>query len=794
MKIDGWLQDLRIAARSLAKQKPWTAVAIVTLALGSGANTAVFTIVNATLLRPLPYPDSDRIVSISEMEKGVDHGTVPVPTFTEWGIAARSLSVLAAYNSASSVLGSIDEPEVVNGARVTASYFRVFGLNPIRGRVFTAEEDRPGSPEVVVLSDQLWRRSFASDSAIVGKTIVLDGTPSVVIGVMPPSFTTARRAQFWTPLRVATPVNPAAGTRYYSIVARLQPEISVAAARDELANINRRLDLEKPENRRGWTPIVMTLHDRRFGDNRPALRLLFGAVGVLLLIACANVSSLLLARAARRQREFAVRIAVGATRGRLVRYLVCESLVLSLAGGLLGLVVAVAAVRYFVSMGPAWIANVENIRVDGVVMLFTCAVAVVTGFVFGLVPASDAGRGDLAPALGGGNARATHTARQNRLRRALVVAELATALVLLTGAGLLTNSFARAIAVDPGFRPEHLHAAMLDLPRSRYSGERADAFYSDLLARVRALPGVESATLAGGPPPTSRGMTFTITENGNESPMINVAAVGDGYVETIGATLAAGRSFTTADGPNAPPVAMINETMARIMLPGRNPLDQRIKVGGTDVTIVGVMRDMTQLGDESGPTPFVFLPLAQDGGRRSLTILARSAGDLKLLENPIRQIVRSLDAAQPAPTFMTMEDALSDAVAPLHFTFVLLGIFASVAAILAAVGLYGVMAYLVDDRTREIGIRVALGADRSQVVRIVVGSGMTLTLIGLMAGFVVSLAAVRLLRTMLYGVSMYDPWTFAAGAVVLALAAFLACYLPARRAARLDPMVALRAE
>jgi putative ABC transport system permease protein len=589
--------------------------------------------------------------------------------------------------------------------------------------------------------------------------------------------------------------NGAAGIRYYSILARLKPGITLAAARDELAAIDRRLDLGKPANARGWTPVVMTLHDRRFGDNRPALLLLFGAVGVLLLIACANVSSLLLARAARRQREFAVRIAIGATRGRLVRYLVSESLVLALAGGLVGLGVAIAAVRYFISIGPAWIANVENIRVDGDVLLFTFAVSVLTGIAFGLVPAMDAGRGDLAPALAGGSARATHTARQNHLRRALVVAELATALMLLTGAGLLTNSFARAIAVDPGFRPQRLLAATLDLPRSRYGGDRADAFYDEMLVRVRALPGVESAALAGGRPPAGRRMSFTISENGKESPRIDVAAVGDGYVETIGATLVAGRAFSTADGSNAPPVAMINETMARAMFPDRNPLEQRIKVGDTQgVAIVGVMRDMVQRGDESGPAPFVFLPVSQDGAGRSMTILARSAGDTELLENPIRQIVRSLDAAQPAPTFTTMEDALSDAVAPLRFTFVLLGIFASVAAILAAVGLYGVMAYLVDDRTREIGIRVALGADRSQVIRIVVGNGMALTLIGLLTGFVVSLGAVRLLRTMLYGVSMYDPWTFAAGAVVLALAAFLACYLPARRATRLDPMVALRAE
>jgi putative ABC transport system permease protein len=794
--FDSWLQDLRIAARSLAKQNAWTAVAIVTLALGSGANTALFTIVNATLLRALPYPDADRIVSISETDKGIDHGTVPTPTFNEWSRTARSFSAFAAYDNTSAVFGTADGPEVVDGARVSASYFSVFAINPSRGRVFTADEDRPGGPDVVVLSEQFWRRSFGGDNGIVGKTVILDGAPSMVIGVMPASFTTIRRAQFWTPLRLAPVGAGARAIWYYTIVARLRTSSTITAARNELAAIDRRLDLEKPENARGWAPLVMTLHDRRYGDRRPALLLLFGAVGVLLLIACANVSSLLLARAARRQREFAVRIALGATRGRLVRYLICESVILALAGGLLGVGIAVVAVKYFVNISPTWIATVENIRVDGTVLLFTFAVCVVTGFVFGLVPATNAGRGDLATALGGGNARATHTARQNHLRRTLVVAELATALMLLTGAGLLTNSFARAIAVDPGFRPQHLVAATVALPRSRYGGDRAGAFYDEMLARVRALPGVESAALAGGLPPTGRRMSFTTNENGKESPRINVTAVGDGYVETIGGALVNGRSFTAADRSDAPAVAMINETAARVMFGGRNPLEQRIALGGVPqgVAIVGVMRDMVQRGTESGPEPFVFLPVSQDGASRSMTILARSAGDPELLENPIRQIVRSLDAAQPLPTFTTMEAALSSAVAPLHFTFVLVGIFASVAALLAAVGLYGLMAYLVDDRTREIGIRVALGADRSNVVRTVVGNGMTLTLIGLVAGFFLSLAAVRLLRTMLYHVSMYDPWTFVAGATVLTLAALLACYLPARRATRLDPMVALRAE
>jgi putative ABC transport system permease protein len=794
MQIDGWLQDLKIAARSLAKQKLWTAVAIVTLALGSGANTALFTIINATLLRRLPYPDAERIVSISEEDKGIDHGTVPVPTFTAWRTTAQSFSALAAYGPTSAVVGMEQGPRVVNGARVTASYFAVFGVSPARGRVFTAEEDRPGTPGVVVLSDGLWRGSFAADSAIVGKSITLEGNPLTVIGVMPPSFTTARQAQFWTPLRLATSGPAPIGIRYYFIVARLRAGASISAARNELAVIDRRLDADKPVNSRGWNPVVLSLQDRRFGENRPTLLLLFGAVGVLLLIACANVSSLLLARAARRQREFAVRIAVGATRARLVRYLICENLLLALAGGLVGLGVAFAAVRYFVSIGPATIANVENIHLDGNVLVFTFAVAVITGLAFGLVPAIDAGRGDIAAALSGSGARATHTARQNRWRRALVVAELATALVLVTGAGLLTNSFVRALAVDTGFRPQGVLAATVDLPRSRYNSERAGVFYDEMLTRVRALPGVETAALSAGLPPGNRRMSFSTTTNGKESPRIDVAAVGDRFVETIGAALVSGRSFTTADGASAPPVGMINSTMARVIFPGQDALGQQIAVGGTKVTIVGIIRDMTALGASSETAPFMYLPVAQDGAGGQMTILVRGAGAPTLFENPIRQIVASLDPAQPPPTFTTLDDALAESVAPLHFTTVLLAIFAAIAGLLAAIGLYGVMAYLVTDRTRELGIRIALGADRSEVVGIVIGNGMTLTLIGLVTGLVGSLFAVRLLRAMLYRVSMYDPWTFVAGGAILTAVAFVACYLPARRATRLDPMVALRAE
>jgi putative ABC transport system permease protein len=796
--LDGLTQDFKLALRSLSRQRAWTTVAVATLALGIGANSAAFTIINAVLLRPLPYPESRRIVSISESDKGIDHGTVAASTFVEWRRGASSLEAISASGYTSAVLPTSNGPEDVDGATVTASYFAVMGTPPMRGRVFSADEDRPGGPPVVVLSERLWRRAFGADTAIVGKSVALDGAPATVIGIMPAAFTTSRRAQFWMPLRLTIAAEQPLGTtvtRYYTILARVRRESSVTAVRTQLTAINRALDANLPVNRRGWMPVVMTLHERRFGDSRPALLLLLASVAVLLLIACANVSNLLLARTARRQRELAVRLALGAGRGRLMRYLACESVVLSLAGGLLGLTIPIASVGYFVRVSPGSIANAENVHVDGTVLAFTLAVAVLTGLLFGILPASGVGLRTLAGSLSTSSARATHSGFQNHLRRALVILELATALVLLTGAGLLTRSFLRVISIDPGFRPERVLAARVELPRSRYGEAQAATFFDQVLGRVRALPGVESAAL-GGLPPASRIMSFsTVTRDGKESPRIDVSTVGRGYFETIGNKIVSGRSFTAGDRAGSPPVAVINETMARVMYPGVDPLTQRIRIGGSqDVAIVGVTRDMVQRGDESGPSPFVFLPVEQDGGHTSMTILLRTAKTPEGFETPIRQIIAALDPAQPMPTFTTLEAALAESVAPRRFSFVLLAVFAGLAATLAAIGLYGVISYLIEERTREIGIRVALGADAAQVVRLVVGNGMSLALMGVVAGLAGSIATVRVLRTMLYQMNVYDPSSFVAAAALLVIVALLACYLPARRATRVDPVIALRAD
>jgi len=798
--LDGLAQDFKLALRSLSRQRAWTTVAVATLALGIGANSAAFTIINAVLLRPLPYPDSRRIVSISESDKGVDHGTVAATTFVEWRRGARSLEAISASGYTSAVLPTVNGPENVDGSTVTASYFAVMGTPPMRGRVFSADEDRPGSPSVVVLSEQLWRRAFGADARIVGTSVTLDSAPATVIGIMPAAFTTSRRAQFWLPLRLTIASEQprrTTVTRYYTILGRVRRESSVAAARTELTAINRALDANLPANRRGWMPVVMTVHERRFGDSRPALLLLLASVSVLLLIACANVSNLLLARTARRQRELAVRLALGASRGRVVRYLACESVVLALAGGILGLTIPIASVGYFVRVSPGSIANAENVHVDGTVLAFTLAVAVVTGLIFGILPASGIGLRTLAGSLSTSSARATHSVFQNHVRRGLVILELATALVLLTGAGLLTRSFLRVISIDPGYRPDGVLAARVDLPRSRYGAERAGIFFNEVLARVRGLPGVESAALGSGLPPAARYMSFsTVTKDGKESPRIDVSSVGSGYFETIGNKVVAGRSFTSGDRAGAPPVAVINETMARVMYSGVDPLTQRIRIGGSkeDIAIVGVARDMVRRGQDSELSPFVFLPIDQEGGHTSLTILLRTASNPEAFEAPIRRIIGALDAAQPMPTFTTLNAALAESVAPRRYSFVLLAVFAGLAATLAAIGLYGVISYLIEERTREIGIRVALGADAAQVVRLVVGNGMSLALMGVVAGFAGSIATVRVLRTMLYQMSVYDPSSFVVAAALLVAVALLACYLPARRATRVDPMIALRAE
>jgi putative ABC transport system permease protein len=783
-----------MVVRSLARQKGWTIVAVLTLALGIGANSALFTIINAVMLRPLPFRDPDRILSISESDKGVDRQVVPAPTIVAWRQSARSIESLAAYSSARTIINGTDASETVSGIRATPNYFAVLGVAPSRGRVFTADDARAGAPKVAVLSDQLWRRAFGADPAILGKKVSFDGTPTTVIGIMPPSFTNERRAQYWIPLDMT----PRSGAIFfYQVVGRLRPGASIEGARTELAGIEQRLDDAAGVDKRGLQPVVMTFHARRYGDTRMPLLILLGAVGVLLLIACTNVANLLLARAARRQREYAVRVALGASRWRVIRYLLCESLVIALLGAALGLVIPLAATGYLVRTGPETLALVDHIGIDWVVLSFTFVVAVATGVLFGLAPALHAGRADVSQTLSGGS-RSTTTRRQNRIRGALVVAELSTALVLLTGAGILTKSFARVTSIDSGIRSEHVLVVSFSLSRTRYPDAIAGQFFAPLVERAAKIPGVRSIAMADATPLSGVRMSFSTTNavTHTSSPKIDEAVVGEGYFETLGIQLRSGRLFSPSEHRDGQPkTAVVNEAFVRALFPGQDPLGKLTSVGGSDsARVVGVVHDVLQHGIESAAPPMVYLPMTPGGIDGFVTILINATGDPAGLVTSVRQIARSIDATQPVPKFTTMEDIVSTAVAPRRFSFTLLGLLAVLAATLAAIGLYGVMAYLVAERTNEIGIRMALGADRARVLRLVVGEGTRLIVVGIVFGLAASAAAVRLLRGLVFEVSVYDPWAFAAGAALLGGVALIACYVPARRATRVDPMIALRGE
>ena len=787
---DTLVQDVRLAARMLARQKLWTALAVLTLGIGIGANSALFSIVNAVLLRPLPFAEPDRIMSITTASGGTDTRGVEEPTYLAWKERAKSLSMMAAYRPARTIMKSGGDPEIVTGRAVTHGYFSILGARPVLGRTFTPDEDKPGGPSVVILNETLWRRLYNGDSSIVNRTILLDETPATVVGILPASVALHGPVEFWRPYRMRPPA--ADITFFTSVIARLAPGATIESARAELQATMppRRGAADAPP----VAPVVMTLHERRFGDTRPALLMLFAAVSVLLLIACANVANLLLARAARRQREFAVRAAIGASAWRLVRFTLCESLLLSMMGAAVGLFIATATLGTFVRLSPPSIASADGIAINGTVVLFALGLAVVTGVGFGLIPALQVGRVDLSSVLTNASARTAGGSRQSWTRRALVVAELATALVLLTGAGLLMKSFAAVTSADTGLDASRIVVTTVDLPR-RYAGAKAQGFFDEFTRGVAAIEGVEAVSLTDAAPLAGVRMSRTIQLPGRKLPPIDVSAVEPQYFRVSGVRVVAGRVFDGADLSNSEGVAILNETAARVLGGGVGVVGQRLPLNGSDaapVTVIGVVQDILQRGVEAEVLPLMYQPLPRDAVGSYMTVVARSRGNPSAVIPAIRGLVRRMDPNLPVPEVKPLAEQLATAAAPRKFNFMLVGAFAAIGALLAIVGLYGVMSYLVAERTNEIGIRVALGADSGRITRFVAGEGMAMALIGVGLGFAGSLAAVRLLRTMLFKVSIYDPAIFAGGAVLLLATAALACTGPARRAARLDPVEALR--
>jgi putative ABC transport system permease protein len=804
------LQDIRYAFRLLAKSPTFTAIAILTLALGIGANTAIFTVVNAVLLRPLPFEDPSRLVLIAE-KSHYPTITTSYENWQDWRDQSHSFESVEATRPSTIALTGTGEPERLNSQNMTAGIFPLLGVKTILGRTFLAEEDRPGGAPVVVLSYGLWQRRFGAARDIIGKPVNLDSQPYTVIGVLPAGFQLMFPADVYLPFTPWAKTLPDDRNWHPGIfpIARLKSGVSSEQARAEMVGITKRLEQQYPDYNTGISANIVGVQDQMVQNVRPALLLLLGAVAAVLLIACVNVANLLISRAASRGREVAIRTAMGASRSRVLRQLLTESVLLSLSGGVLGILMAIAALGPLVKLASGSVPKAVTISLDYRVLLFTLAVSIFTGIFFGIAPALSTTKLDLRETLNEGSRGSTAGPGQHRIRGFLVAAEIAAAMLLLIGSGLLLRSFQRLQEVPPGFQADHLLVADLPLSRNAYAKpDQRFEFFDRLVERAQALPGVRSAAAASALPVTSGGgaIHFNIHGRPPKSPHDFTAAgyftVTPHYFETIGAPLLQGRFITANDTEKATAVVVINATMARTYWPNESPLGKRMQLGATPendvpwMEVVGVVGDVLQnLGNQ--PAAEMYLPYRQADALLpvfQLSLVIRTATEPHLAIPSLRSAIMEIDPNQPVVNVRSMEENISTNVSQPRFRAWLIGIFAMLALVLAAVGVYGVMSYAVTQRTTEIGIRVTMGAQPRDVFRIIVGEGLRLALIGVAVGLVTALALTRLLRTFLFGVSAYDPVTFIGVSVVLTAVAAAACYFPARRATQVDPLVALRYE
>jgi putative ABC transport system permease protein len=798
------LQDIRYALRSLRQHPVFALTAVLTLALGIGANTAIFSTVNGVLLRPLPFPEPERLTTVWGYHASIGRETASLPDFLDWRRQARSFSGMAAWANTQFTVTGAGEPEVVRGALVTANYFGVLGSSIPVGRGFRDEEERGGATRVAVLGQGFWQREFGGRADVVGRRLILGGVPYTIVGAGARGLALPDEVDVWAPLTTDTTL----GRRndFLQVVGRLAPGADLRRAQEEMGTIARRLERAYPSSNAGWGVQLVGLQERIVGEIRPALLVFMGAVGLVLLIACANVANLMLARVASREREVTIRAALGATRRRLVRQLLTESVLLALAGGALGLVLAVWGVRGLQALEPGTIPRLDEIGVNGRAFVFALALSVATGLLFGFVPAIRVLRYDLRAGLGEtGRALSGHRAA-GRTRALLVLAEVALACVLLVGAALLLRSCVRLQRVDPGFTSRAILTARLTLPRSRYDDpSRQAAFADELLEGVRNLPGVASAALASDAPLGDGPPYWSFAVAGVEQPppeVVQDAVVfrtTPDYFRTFAIPLVRGRLYDASDRGDAPPVAVISEALARRYWPDRDPLGARITLGNPAdtasvwMTIVGVVGDVRQEGPTSPASPQLYLPLAQVSSR-SLLIALRATGAPLALTPAVKRVLAAIDPNLALSRVVTMDERLAGALARPRVNAVLLGGFAATALVLAALGIYGVIAYSVAQRTRELGIRMALGARADDVLRLVLRQGMVPVVAGLTLGLGGAAVASRVLRGLLYGVGDTDPISYAAVAAFLAAVSLAASYLPARRAALADPAVALRNE
>ena len=811
---DEMFQDLRFGLRMLLKKPVFTLIAGLTMALGIGANTAIFSVVNAVLLNPLPFAEPEHLIRIYGhfLATSQDKMSASVPEFTDYREQTRSFEQIAGYDDFSANLTPTDgEPERVEALAVTPELFSVLKVTPQAGRVFLSEEAQDGHDDVVLISHELWRRRFGADPNAVGQKVTVNGLNNTVIGIMPEGFAFPRRTELWKPLWFPAEQydQQRRGSRGLEVIGRLKQNVSLRSAQAEMDHLAAQLTQQYPRNyeSRGWSIGVVPLLEDYVGQARKGLLVLLGAVAFVMLIACANVANLSLTRATSRRQEIAVRLALGAARWRVTRQLLTESLLLAFAGGAGGLLLAAWGTGVLLRFAPNDLPRIHEIRLDWRVLAFTFAVSLLTGILFGLVPALAASNPDLNETLKEGGRGGSGGVKRQRMRSAFVIAEITLALVLLVGAGLMLKSFWRLQRVDPGFNPDGVLTMRMMLPFETYQQPaQRSAFYKQALERIKSAPGVEAVSATSRVPLTQGSNSGTISgENSAVGPGdLPVEAewrwVTPDYFKAIGTTLMEGRAFTDADAEGAPLVAVVDESLAQRYYPNEEPIGKRIKRGKLDstrpwMTIVGIVRNVhsRRLDAESGVQ--VYFPFYQDPTAYNMSLVIRtSMADPLALSGTVRAAIQSLDNNQPVYDVFTLRQIVGDSMAQRRFSMLLMGLFAAVALALAAVGIYGVMSYSVAQRTHEIGIRIALGAQTSDVLKLVIGQGMMLTMIGVAIGLAAALALTRLLETLLFGISATDWATFTEIAALLTAVALLASYLPARRASQLDPMIALRQE
>ncbi|HTS07830.1 MAG TPA: ABC transporter permease [Candidatus Eisenbacteria bacterium] len=814
--LETLMQDLRHSVRGMLRTPVFALTAVIVLALGIGATTAIFSVVDAVLLRPLAYRDSGRLVTI--LMSGT--GPVSVANYIDWRDQSRSFSTMGAADYWSPNLTGVDSPEHITGLKVTQNLFPMLGIEPMLGRLFLEGEDKDGADREVILSHRLWQRRFSSDPAVLGKPIVLDGNAFVIVGVMPPEFQFApfwaTKAELWVPNAFGARIHSRGGNSL-RIFARLKDGVSLTQARAEIASITARLEQQFPGTNRNV--VVTPLKEKVVGSIETPLLVLLAAVGFVLLITCANVAHMLLARAATRQKEIAVRAALGARRGRLIRQFLTESILLGGVGGALGLLLAVLGTRALIALSPANIPRVQTVSIDAHAALFLLAATILTSVGFGLVPALQASSVNVNDTLKEGGRGGTEGVQRNRLRSLLVVSEFALALMLLIGAGLMIRTFAALEAVDPGFNPHHVISMIVSVAGSKEAEPgRREFFYRQLIERVRSLPGVEAAGAINHLPLAGDlwGWSFLVEgrpkPRPGEAPKAVYRMVTPGYFAAMRLPIVRGHDITDADNITAPGVVIINEQAARQYWPGEDPIGKRVSFDDDTtnptnwLTVIGIAKDAKQDNWTDKATPEAYLAAFQnhdyigDSGTEAskhmdyITLVARSVGDPAALASEMKQAAWSFDRNLAISQVVTMDGVVAEANAQPRFEMMLLSIFAAVALVLAAVGIYGMISYSASQRTHEIGVRMSLGATRGDVLLLVVRQGIWLAVAGSAAGLTGSLLLSRLMGGLLYGVKPTDPVTFAAVAFGLAVVAMLACYIPARRAMRIDPMAALRYE